>query len=32
MPEGATLERTRKVTDRAIEFWRNNRLWPMCKT
>ena len=28
MPEGTTLERTRAVTDRAIEFLDHHRPWP----
>ena len=32
MPEGTTLERTRAVTDRAIEFLDHHRPWPTCRT
>lgn len=32
LPEGATLERTRVVTDRAVQYLEKNPMWPMCRT
>lgn len=31
LPEGATLERTRIVTERAVEYLMKIRQWNMCK-
>lgn len=32
LPEGATLERTRVVTDVPCNTWRRIPMWPMCRT